>query len=52
MLQGAFHEGLMHGKGVYSWADGLTYEVRLNKFFDYDIRYSYMLRYGLEYFNH
>ena len=51
MLQGAFHEGLMHGKGVYSWADGLTYEVRLNNC-SIMIYNSYMLRYGLEYFNH
>ena len=26
-FQGQFHEGLMHGKGSYTWADGVTYEV-------------------------
>jgi len=25
--KGAFAEGFMHGRGKYSWADGVTYEV-------------------------
>jgi len=26
-LQGQFSEGLMHGHGIYTWADGVVYEV-------------------------
>lgn len=22
-----FSEGMMHGRGIYTWADGVTYEV-------------------------
>lgn len=27
--KGMFSEGLMHGRGTYTWADGVTYEVIL-----------------------
>jgi len=31
-MQGEFSEGLMHGRGKYTWADGVIYEVSLNIF--------------------
>lgn len=27
IFKGMFSEGLMHGRGTYSWADGMKYEV-------------------------
>ena len=26
-IQGVFHNGVMHGKGQYTWKDGVVYEV-------------------------
>jgi len=31
-VKGEFSEGLMHGTGRYTWADGVIYEVILNVF--------------------
>lgn len=30
ILKGMFSEGLMHGHGTYTWADGVKYEVKCN----------------------
>jgi len=30
--QGEFSEGLMHGNGKYTWADGVIYEVSLTNY--------------------
>lgn len=28
IFKGMFSEGLMHGQGTYTWADGVKYEVK------------------------